>query len=238
MPHCHCEKQMKGKGLKKYSNKAKRVLDNDASTLIKQISIKRSPVSGLLTGALDLFSGGKFGKRMMKNFDELFHLFVEINLENGKRVIVEKNERINIEYAKRERPKTETKQIQNIPSNLSLKSMLDKTKASMGETKFFEYNAVNNNCQDFIMAFLQSSNVGNQSDYSFVKQDTKSLFKKLPYLKNISKGVTDLGAAVGDTTDSIETASKQVSRDIDKTTRDTGRKLKKFFQGRGYSLVM
>jgi uncharacterized protein YoxC len=97
---------------------------------------------------------------------------------------------------------------------------------------------VNNNCQDFIMAFLQSSNVGNQSDYSFVKQDTKSLFKKLPYLKNLSKGVTDLGAAVGDTTDSIETASKQVSRDIDKSTRDAGRKLKKFFQGRGYSLVM
>jgi hypothetical protein len=229
---------MKGKGLKKYSNQAKRVLDNDASTLIKQISIKRAPVSGVLTGALDVFSGGKFGKRMMKNFDELFHLFVEINLENGKRVIVEKNERINIEYAKRERPKTETKQIQNIPSNLSLKSMLDKTKASMGETKFFEYNAVNNNCQDFIMAFLQSSNVGNQDDYNFVKQDTQYLFQNLPHLKGLAKGVTDLGAAVGDTTDSIESASKKVSREVDKSTRDVSRNFKKFFQGRGYSLVI
>jgi hypothetical protein len=238
MPHCHCEKQIKGKGLQKYSNQAKRVLNNESNILIKQITIKRAPVSGVLTGALDVFSMGKFGKRMLKNFDELFHLFIEISLDNGKRLNVEKNERINIEYAGKERPKTESRIINNIPQDLTIKSMLDKAKERMGIDKFFAYNAVNNNCQDFIMALLQSSNVGNQDDYNFVKQDTQYLFQNLPHLKGLAKGVTDLGAVVGDTTDSIESASKKVSREVDKSTRDVSRNFKKFFQGRGYSLVI
>jgi hypothetical protein len=33
---------------------------------------------------------------MYKNFDELFHLYCELVLENGKTILVEKNERINI----------------------------------------------------------------------------------------------------------------------------------------------
>jgi uncharacterized protein YoxC len=88
------------------------------------------------------------------------------------------------------------------------------------------------------MALLQSSNVGNQDDYNFVKQDTQYLFQNLPHLKGLAKGVTDLGAVVGDTTDSIESASKKVSREVDKSTRDVSRNFKKFFQGRGYSLVI
>ena len=67
---------------------------------------------------------------------------------------------------------------------------------------------------------------------------TQYLFQNLPHLKGLAKGVTDLGAVVGDTTDSIESASKKVSREVDKSTRDVSRNLKKFFQGRGYSLVI
>ena len=61
----------------------------------------------------------------------------------------------------------------------------------MGDEKFFTYNAVSNNCQDFLLAFLQSNNLGNNENYTFLKQDTESLFKRLPVLQKIAKSTTD-----------------------------------------------
>ena len=92
---------------------------------------------------------------------------------------------------------TETQELQNVPSGLTLNMLLEKTKAKMGDKKFFTYNAVSNNCQDFLLAFLQSNNLGTETNYTFIKQDTKSLFDRLPVLKKLAKGTTDLGAAVG-----------------------------------------
>ena len=46
-------------------------------------------------------------------------------------------------------------------------------------SKYFTYSAKDNNCQDFILAVLKANNIGNEEDYSFVKQDTKSLFENL-----------------------------------------------------------
>ena len=61
-------------------------------------------------------------------------------------------------------------------------------------SKFYPYNAKSNNCQDYLLAILKESNIGDESDYSFIKQDTKKLFEKTGYLGKISKGLTDLGA--------------------------------------------
>ena len=85
-----------GEGLLQYGRSAQQVIDTAGDKTIKKIFVKRSPVPKLLTGALSAFSLGKFGKRMYKNFDELFHLYCELVLENGKTILVEKNERINI----------------------------------------------------------------------------------------------------------------------------------------------
>ena len=41
-------------------------LSQYGAQIIKAITLKRTPVSGLLTGTLNLFSLGKFGKRMEK----------------------------------------------------------------------------------------------------------------------------------------------------------------------------
>ena len=89
---------MEGTGLLKYALNVESILKQIGNRKIKSIAIKRTPVSALLKGTLNVFSLGKFGKRLNKNFDEIFHLFVELHLDNGKRVIVEKNERINVAF--------------------------------------------------------------------------------------------------------------------------------------------
>ena len=161
---------------------------------IKSISIHRTPVPQVITGALNVFSFGKFGKNMQKNdFDTLFHLFLEVVLESNKIIQLEKNERINFILSPPSRPKTEIQNIDFSQPNLTLNMMMENTKNLMGQ-KFLSYGAKSNNCQDFILAILNSNNLGNEEDKTFVKQNTESLFNKLPYLRKLSNTLTTTGA--------------------------------------------
>jgi hypothetical protein len=69
-----------------YPPNVKQILNKYGNEVIKSITLKRTAVSGLLTGALSIFSLGKFGERMKKSFDELFHLFMEITNTNGNNI--------------------------------------------------------------------------------------------------------------------------------------------------------
>ena len=165
-----------------------------------RVSTGKIPLYAIMLRALGLPAVSIYNK----NFDEIFHLFVELHLDYGKRVIVEKNERINVAFGKRKGDKVEVEQLQNFSEGLTLNGMLEKTRQRMGEEAFFSYNAAKNNCQDFILNFLQANGVGTEANYSFVKQNTEQLFKRLPYLQNLAKGVTDVGADVGDKTDDMQ----------------------------------
>lgn len=175
-----------------YAPNVKKILSQYGPQIIKALTLKRTPVDKALTGALNIFSLGKFGERFDKSFDELFHLFLEIELQSGTRLLLEKNARINMELNPIARPNTETKAVADIPQGLSVYQLLENAKRRMG-SQFYSYDAVNNNCQDFLLNILQSSGIGDQSDYSFIKQDTAKLFKGLPVLRKIAHTATELG---------------------------------------------
>lgn len=165
-----------------------------ANQKVKSITIKRRPVESVLTGALSLFSLGKFGKRLERSFDELFHLFIVLLLENGQNLLLEKNEVINMETNPKNRDKTESKTVSTSMPNLTVKEMLDNTMNYMGKDKYFGYSAKNNNCQDYIVAFFKSNGIGDESDINFIKQDTKQLFQNLSYLRKLTNTITTIGA--------------------------------------------
>jgi hypothetical protein len=78
--------------------------------------------------------------------------------------------------------------------------MLDKTKASMGDEKFFTYDPLSNNCQNFIMGILRANGLLTSAIESFVFQNIKQIVDELPdYMKPLAKGLTDV-ARVVDTT--------------------------------------
>jgi len=181
-----------------YPPNVKNILDKYGNQIIMGITIKRTPVSGLLTGALNIFSLGKFGERMQKSFDELFHLFMDISIDAGKTIMLEKIERVNMTLNPSRRPDEEVKQVSNIPQGITVIQMMENARKRMGN-QFFRYDAVVNNCQDFLLNVLQSSGIGDESDYNFIKQDTAQLFKGLPLLKKIGHTATDLGAIANKT---------------------------------------
>jgi hypothetical protein len=182
------------KGRNDYPPKVREILNKYGNEEVIGLTIMRTPVPSVLTGALSLFSGGEFGKRMKNAFDTLFHLFLEIQTKSGKRLSVEKNEVINMDVSPKKRPETETKVVSNIPEGLTINEMMNKTKDYQGG-KFFKYSAANNNCQDFIVAIFRSNSIGDDSDIKFIKQDTEQLFKDLPSLRKLSNTITDIGGA-------------------------------------------
>lgn len=183
-------------GRNDYPPKVRKILKEVGDKYIKSITIKRNPVNSLLTATLNAVSFGEFKKRMDKTFDNLFHLYIELTLDDDKKVLLEKNEVINMDINPQPKPETESKLVNNPIPHKTINEMLDETKQFMGQDRFFSYSAHSNNCQDFITAFFKANNIGDENDISFIKQDTEQLFDKLPLLKKFSDTVTDLGAKV------------------------------------------
>lgn len=179
-------------GSNDYPPNVKQIMSQYGAQIIKAITLKRTPVDKVLTGALNLFSLGKFGERFEKSFDELFHLFMEIETQSGTRLALEKIERINMEVSPKVRPNETTKAVENIPTGISVYQLLENARKRMG-SQFFQYDAVVNNCQDFLLNVLKASGIGDEADYQFIKQDTAKLFKGMPILKGIAHTATELG---------------------------------------------
>jgi hypothetical protein len=115
--------------------------------------------------------------------------------QSGKKLSVEKNEVINMEVSPPARPKEEVKDItSNIPEGLTIDELMNKTETRMGKKDFYGYSARDNNCQDFIVSVLKANNIGDETDQKFVKQDTKSLFENLTFLRKFSNTLTTIGA--------------------------------------------
>lgn len=172
----------------------KEILKKYGNQVIKGIVLKRTPVSGLITGALDAFSLGKFGDRMEKrDLDDLFHLFMDIITENNQVVSLEKNARVNMIVNPPRRSGEEKQSVSNIPPGITINQLIQNGINRMGN-QFFLYDAKKNNCQDFLLNVLQASNIGDQADYTFIKQKTEKLFAELPVLKGLAHTVTNIGA--------------------------------------------
>ncbi len=185
---------------KNYAPYVRDIIDKYGNSDIIEIYISRKPIMGVITNLLNVMTLGKLKERMkQKNYDELFHLRLMVRIKGNKVISVEKNERINMEVnnsmphllEKEERRKIELK------NSLKFSGLIKGSERIQGEN-LFEYSGHSNNCQDYVMALLVGSNLGNEEDYKFVKQDTESLFRHFGYVKAIQDGTTDIAGDIND----------------------------------------
>jgi hypothetical protein len=183
----------------RYTAKVDKILKENGSKVIKSITVKRTPLNWLMTGTLNAVSFGLLNKRMEENdIDELFHLFMELVMEDGMRIGLEKNERIDMNVNMKTRPKTQTEPINDVASGITLDELMKKTRDKMGDDKFFNYSAKNNNCSDFILAVMDANDIGNAGDKTFVRQDAKTLFGKSTFLRKLVNTATDIAGKITD----------------------------------------
>jgi hypothetical protein len=191
-----------------YPPKVRNILEQYGNQNFNKICIYRTPLSKLLMGALALASGNTIQQKINEQpYEKLYHLFMSFQTPKGK-VYFEKNEVINAFTSIKISKDTEIREINSIPSNLTINEALDKTKTRMGD-KFFKYQSANNNCQVFILNILQANNIGSKKDYDFIKQDTESLFKGNILFRKIANTVTDIGAKVNEITQGSGVDNKQ-----------------------------
>jgi hypothetical protein len=171
----------------------KKILDKEGEQIISKIVIARNPVGSALITALSVASMGQFKKNLEASpYDKLFHLKLILTLQNGKKVALEKVERVSMTL----NPKTEKGQEDMdvlFDKTITLNQLYHNAEIRMGD-KFYPYSARDNNCQNFVLNVLQGSNIGNEKEYEFIKQNTTSLFGDETFLRKLSNTITDVGA--------------------------------------------
>ena len=182
------------KGKITYTKSTANLIKKYGDKTILGLVVKRKPISP--SGIINL------AKRVSKTvkstfsskvYDDLYHIYVEIRLEGGTTLILEKNSVVSL--SKTTRIAEDQLVIQNVPANLTINQLLDKTQAKM-RNNFHTYDAVKNNCQIFLLAVLKSNGINQTGSDSFIKQDISGLIGKV--IQRAIRGVTDF-AAVGTT---------------------------------------
>lgn len=171
----------------------KKILDKDGDKIISKIVIARTPLGSALMSALNVASLGDFKKKLKDTpYDKLFHLKLIITLQNGTKLALEKEERVNL--SNKTQPKKGQEEIDvPVDKTITLNQLYHNAEIRMGD-RFYPYSAKDNNCQNFVLNVLQASNLGGSNDYEFVKQNTQSLFADDNYLRKLSNTLTDIGA--------------------------------------------
>jgi hypothetical protein len=160
---------------------------NDA---IDKMYIQRTPVGKAMVAALDLLSEGKFKKNMKQgSYDTLYHLSLIIELKNGKRIMTDKTDTLNIN----ERPTNEGERIPlPFKGQLTLATLMTKTRNLMG-AKWYEYDSQHKNCQNYLISIVKSNGLNTPAIEKFIVQSTSQLFEDTGNLRVIAKFLTDAG---------------------------------------------
>ena len=154
---------------------------------VLEMIISRNVVSNILTGSMKLIVT-QFRERA--GSDKLFHLKLLIRTTHSN-ISLEKNEVITIS------PYKMNYNAENLyvtfPPGLSINILLQNTRDKMGGS-FLSYSARDNNCQNFILALLQSNFLDNPRNVLFTKQSTSDLFDV--NLRKITNTITDIAQKI------------------------------------------
>lgn len=187
-----------------YPPKVQDFLNKYGKNIVQNVTIRRTPIKSFITRALDFLSFGKFSElKKQYGYDNFYHLSMvfEFNDESNvmRTAVLEKNQIINLNLGYSNEAGTEIMKA-NVPPNLTIETMLNNTKAKMGDTNFFTYDAFQNNCQIFLMNVLSANGMLTETLQKFILQPVDELVKKLPgYVAPVARALTDV-AAIGDLT--------------------------------------
>lgn len=168
---------------------------------ILSAQLRREPILAFVDKFINLISFGKFNQAKKDlGYDKMFHLSLILQLENGPKLLVEKNERINMTTSFKDGPQVQYSPPQGvltIPGNPTLGEFYDKTLKAVGDHQFFTYNAFQQNCQAFIADLLRSNGALTPEAQTFVMQDAQTVIKQLPfYVSKIAQFATDTAGRV------------------------------------------
>lgn len=196
-----------------YSPQIRKLLDQLGDLTIKNVTIYRTPVQSFVKKFINLISFGAFASKLKElGFDEIFHLYIRVDLNNPNvpngvtSIRIEKNHVINISLWNPSNDEVPNKMNLIMPNDfwnkiggLTLRQFLLNGQNTMGQN-YFKYDAFTNNCQLYIYTLLNVNQILslNPQAKQFIFQDVSTLANELKGTSNIASKLTSL-ASIGDT---------------------------------------
>jgi hypothetical protein len=163
---------------------------------ITNITIGRQPVQSAVTNLLNVISLGQLRKKEKElGYDNLYHLFMLVDLNDGTCLLVEKNSVVNMKKVDKSYGGNDKI---NIPVNkdITFGEFIDKAVKGVGKSIYL-YDSINNNCQIFINNLLRYSGLGTGEATKFILQDIEAVLSTSPkYTSIIAKLATEASAKV------------------------------------------
>ena len=183
---------------------------------ITGIEVRREPLTGAISKVADWVSGGKYTEKLKDlGYDKVFHLYMILKFGNRK-VLIEKNERINITTKIAKNPDSDSIEVP-LNGQKNLDDFLNIARDKMGDHAFFQYNARDNNCQDFLLGILKANDLLNPDIEKFIKQDAKEIFESLPsWSSALAQFVTDTGGKINQVINGGKKKIKKVKKKVER----------------------
>jgi hypothetical protein len=176
-----------------------RYLKQHGDKRITELTLKRAPVSSIITRLMDLASLGGLSKAQKRlSYDRLFHLFLEFKLDDGTRGMTEKNETLKMGTARSDGKHTERYPVK-LRRPLTLNELMTNALKRYGERKLTTYNALARglNCQGLMLMLLSASGLLTAGARSFIEQNAAAIARDLPgFIPKGAKRATDAAATI------------------------------------------
>jgi hypothetical protein len=185
----------------------RKYLESHSNSYIKRIDVCRVPIKQIIDSALNIISLGQYSKiKKQLNYDDMFHLYLLITFDTGESIILERNQVLRLAPATKSDfielkkcSKSACPGCINIPLNNRRIKFLDffangeVYQLTHSDISFYIYDALKNNCQDFVLALLK----GNHLDTPFITEYVKQTLPEIlpEYAKKFARGLTDVAGA-------------------------------------------
>jgi hypothetical protein len=170
---------------------------------LRRIIVSRKPVSAKIQYIADLVTFGGWTQNMKKlNYDDIYHLFCIVELDDGTLFKLEKNSRVDITLHDNKLGDT-MKSIDNI--NNTLNDMFEISEKEYGLERIYRYDPFKTNCQMLLVDLISAINKMTPQLREYIMQ-TASMLIESDILKYIAKMATDSTALIRHT---VEGGSKK-----------------------------
>ncbi|KAL6046003.1 hypothetical protein QOT17_022438 [Balamuthia mandrillaris] len=161
--------------------------------------VVRSLIQRAITTLGNILTMGQLDKTRQKlQYDDLYHLYLVLQLQSGHVIRLEKNQVVSAKLASNADLQPRNRgalQIQLVGEPL-LATLLDNTLKAVGKQRMWLYSADRYNCQLFIHDILAANGMLTEELKQFIVQDAAQLLKAHPRIRGLAKLATDLAAKI------------------------------------------
>lgn len=167
------------------------VLEKYGEQPIKSITLIRTPVADYVNSIIDAISNNVWSELKKKyGYDVIYHLGMICEI-GSKRILVEKNEVLNITAGFAQQSTSEFLTIAS--PNVTLSNMLDTTRDIIGDNRFFAFDGLGQqNCQDFLHDILDANGILTPEVSKWLYQPVDGIVNEIPaYIPALLRIITD-----------------------------------------------